>query len=422
MRISFKTLRKIGSTLGIHCIGFSGIEPLSDHYISKLEEWQEKGYAGACSYMLKNASQFGNIKALFPAARSIILFTVYYERGDLTLNAPRGYGRVARYAWGKDYHKVFQKKLRLFVKGAVNEIGTEFQYRIFSDAVPLLERYFALRANFSMEHDEIESSKNGLQESNSNMHFIGKNTMMIHPKFGSFSLIAGIASELEIYQKKSYFPILLKKTAEEQKKTYSCGECTKCIDACPTSAIVNEYTVDARLCISYLTIEKRGMLDVHERTQIGDWLLGCDICQEVCPFNYKHIKYAQPADLIELQPEHGAGRYISLDRLLKMRNDEAFYNYFAGTPFTRLKREGVVRNAAIVAANTLCDELLPLLKECFEQDSSPVIRSHTLWSWCMLAKNCGALPQKSLQSILKKMLHDQSSLVVHEADSLLEEI
>ena len=159
----------------------------------------------------------------------------------------------------------------------------------------------------------------------------------------------------------------------------SCGSCSKCQIGCPTGALVSDYTLDARRCISYLTIDKRGVLEEWEREAIGEWIFGCDICQEVCPFNHTTMKIGRRVALSEFSPEEGAGKELLLSEILSIRSDEEFVQRFGGTPLMRTKREGLLRNAAVVAGNTRSVATVVALKEACN-DKSEVVREHAEWA------------------------------------------
>lgn len=319
-------VQSVASELGLKISAISSFLP-SARNIESLANWQKNSYFGEMQFM--NREVLRTPENLWPQFKSIITFSVYYSRKK-RLPLPKGFGKVARYAWGRDYHKVLRKKLEKFTERLVLQSGINFNYRIFTDSVPLLERAVANQAG------------NG---------FIGKNTMLIRPKAGSFNFIAEILTDVEIGENKI------------NVISTSCGECRRCQDLCPTSAFVSEYVLDARKCISYLTIEKRGVLSASESDSISDWLFGCDVCQDVCPFNHKSLKSEEEADLNEFDESLGAGQMLNLSEVLEIDTDVGFLDRFAGTPIMRTKRQGLIRNALIVAANTDCLELIPLIEE-----------------------------------------------------------
>ena len=275
-----------------------------------LEEWNQKGYAGTMSYMEEFDLRLERFRSNFPTAKSVIVLTVsYYQPDSPQTPTAEPAGRVARYARGKDYHKVLAKKLKLLSEKIRKHAG-DGTFRYFVDTGPLLERKLARAAGLG---------------------FIGKNTTLITPA-GSYFFLAELVTDLELeYDAGRVFE--------------GCGQCTLCIDACPTEAIPEPYTVDARRCISYLTIEHRGAIDETLKAKIGDWLFGCDVCIDVCPFN------GHPVETPWEELKHfGTGETVPLEPVLTL-SEEAFRERFRGTPLLRPKREGLKRNAAIVLKN-----------------------------------------------------------------------
>jgi len=205
------------------------------------------------------------------------------------------------------------------------------------------------------------------------MSFIGKNTMAIIPGEGSFFFIGEVVWDLEVVG-----------APPSGDMKGRCGACSRCLSGCPTNAFVSERTLDAGRCISYLTIEKRGVLTYQERAWLGEWVFGCDVCQDVCPFNVVPLRKKSGAALSELSGNAGIGQSLSLRTVISMRTDEEFRAFFKGTAIVRAKREGLVRNAAVVAANTGSADLLDALLESAERDPSGVVRRHALWAAAVL--------------------------------------
>lgn len=341
----------------------------------RFDAWRELGFSGDLSYLNKRSGceltdprkilfqgggdsmspAFGDIGA---GPISILMFCIYYSRAQQPSLSP-GFGRVARYAWGRDYHKVLGKRVKSFAR-ALEESCPGLKCRGFTDAIPIMERAFGRVAKLG---------------------FIGKNTLLIQPGEGSFSLLAGVAISAAV------------EPFSTQTKLSNCGSCSRCLSNCPTGALIKPYSLDARRCISYLTIEKRGYLTEEESSMVGEWVFGCDICQEVCPFNERALKhragYTQSIDMQpstklpnfspswrEFEQDAGVGPLLNLGEILMLRNDEQFVHRFQGTPLMRAKREGLLRNAACVAANTHAVVIRDPLEEAALMDSSPVVREH----------------------------------------------
>jgi epoxyqueuosine reductase len=335
-------LRSRLETAGFQLISLASKESVENSIrgdLPHLRSWQEQGYAGSMAFMLRDESLFSLLENYLPAVRSVALVAVPYYADAVEkrfAQLPRTYGRVARYAAGRDYHRVLKKRLGKALA------GFQGNFRIFSDAVPLLERAMARSSGDS---------------------FIGRNSLLIRRGLGSYFFLAEVLLDVELGT--------LQHVQRSESPGALCGRCVRCARLCPTKAIVADGVIDARRCISYLTIEREGMLDPWEQEAIGEWVLGCDVCQEVCPFNSRESR----ALFDELLPAAGAGVFMELPGLLDIRSDAEFAELYAGTPLMRPGRTQLLRNAACVLANRGATEALPRLKELGEEDSDPVIRS-----------------------------------------------
>lgn len=318
---------------------------------SEISRWLDLGYAGEMGYLGRTLEILDSPNLLLPEAGSVISVVVHYDRTPRP-ELKRGYGRVARYAWGRDYHDVLPRRLRLFAEELARRSAAELKFRCFSDAVPLPERGAARR---------------------SGLGFIGKNTLCIQPRLGSFSFLGEIVCNATVSD--SALPVI------DQN---SCKSCSRCIDSCPTGAIVAPFQIDARRCISYLTIEKRSALSPAERSAIGEWVFGCDVCQDVCPFNHQALSAALPAEDPEFAAAAGSGAQLALEELLAIRSNREFSRRFSGSAIRRATRAGLLRNAAIVAANTAAVAVVPALLRAVESDRSALVRRHALWALSIL--------------------------------------
>src|SRR6185436_8074323 len=215
--------------------------------------WCESGFAAGMEYMTRRPELHAYPERLVPYARSLITLTVNYYAEAQPFNHENLYGRVARYAWGLDYHDVVKPRLLALVARMERLASRKLHARCFVDAVPLLERAVAARAGLG---------------------FFGKNTNLLQPKSGSWFFLSEILVDLEL-------------AADHRESKVSCGSCHRCIDACPTDAFAAPYKLDSRRCISYLTIELRGPVPDDLRPKMDDWIFGCDVCQDVCPCNRK---------------------------------------------------------------------------------------------------------------------------------------
>ncbi len=290
---------------------------------------------------------------------------------------PLGFGRVARYAWGKDYHLVLREKLQA-LGASLETLG--IKSRGVTDSIPLLERPLA--------------AKSGLG-------FIGKNSLFIIPKTGSLTLLGELLLDCNIVNTPKAPP------------SSGCGSCNKCKTSCPTQAIASDYVVDARRCISYLTIEKKGIFTIEERGMVGEWIFGCDECQEICPFNYTPIKIGGRPDVASFGSDYGVGSLVGLGELFMIREEEDFRRRFRHTPLSRPKREGLIRNGLCVAVNTGAHDLIPMVEECLS-DPAPVIRATALWAISEFQKHGAGISRTYIRA-LDKLSIDKDPLVRAEA-------
>jgi epoxyqueuosine reductase len=358
---------------GLTLVGIASVDPLSDER-ERLARWQRSGFAGEMEFMNRSADIFTSPSHFLPSAQSVAVFTVKYDHRQV--EAPViGFGRVARYAWGRDYHKVLKRRLARLLLRVERECGSPIESRSFSDSVPLLERALARRAGGG---------------------FIGKNTMFITPGIGSFFFLSEILWNVSVVDIPT--PAPLPKT--------TCGSCTRCLTSCPTGAFVDAFTLDAARCIAYLTIEKRTALTIEERIGVGHWVFGCDVCQEVCPYNFVSLKRGGRAQLQELEEGAGVGPYLDLAGVIALRSDNQFVARFGGTALMRTKREGLVRNAAIVAANTCAVSVLHDLIDAALHDRSALVRQHAIWAAHRLALLDGEIALKRVTSACDQLRND----------------
>lgn len=286
----------------------------------RLDEFLQAGFHGEMKY-LENSDLRSDPQKLLPAAKSIIVIAVNYYREKP--DTPADQGRIARYAHGRDYHKVFQKLLKDFAK-YINQIAPGTITKACVDSAPLLERSFAQKAGIG---------------------FPGRNGLIITENKGSFILLGELLTSLQL----NY----------DQAAQGTCGNCTRCIDACPTSALLGDGKMDARKCISYLTIESKQPIPADLAPKMDNLIYGCDICQEVCPYNKQ---FARPLTLEAFQKVTIAGDAIPLTEILALNSDDAFLARFAGSPVMRTKRSGLIRNALNAAINKQQTHLLPQIK------------------------------------------------------------
>jgi epoxyqueuosine reductase len=305
-----------------------------------LLDWIRQGRHGEMGWIAEERAQRAcRPDELLPGARSLIAVAAPYGRGAEP-GPPSQHGRVARYARGVDYHELMKGRLRVLAEALRQQGGGEGRYRIFVDDGPLLDREVALRAGLG---------------------FIGKNTCLIAPGAGSYLLLGTLLTDLPL--------------VPDQAPTRDCGSCRLCLDACPTGALDAPYQLDARRCISYLTIELRGPIPLDLRPAIGARVFGCDICQEVCPYNHGRGPLPWP----ELEPRAAVGTDLDLVKLIGL-DDEAFRQRFRGTSLRRTKRRGLLRNAAVALANAGNPDTVPALARALAEEPEPLVRAHAAWA------------------------------------------
>jgi epoxyqueuosine reductase len=335
-----RLLEELAREKGFDLVGVARAEPLVRGG-ERLREWQEAGMSADMGFMQRPPERLSDPRTLQKSARSVVSLGVSYYPGDHPENTGAG-GRVARYAWGRDYHEVIKGRLFELRSELEERLGVKIKARGFTDAVPLIERSAAQHAGLG---------------------FFGRNACLISQEAGSYFFIADLILDLDL-------PM-------DEPGHGTCGRCTRCMSACPTGAIKAPGVVDARLCISYLTIENAGEIPRELREKVGDWAFGCDICQEVCPYNKTKAARSQWPEFSE---ESGAGPYLDIAETLTIRSEEEFERRFSGTPLTRPGRAGMLRNCCVSAGNQGGAHYVPALAECLHEDSAPLVRGHAAWA------------------------------------------
>ena len=285
--------------------------PLSHHLFNRLAEWLQRGYHGTMAWMTRDPARRSNPQLVLPGCRSMISVGMNYYT-DNRANEQSGMGRIARYAWGKDYHLVMSQRLAQLEK-KIATLAPGITTKAYADTGPIMEKAWAQQAGLG---------------------WIGKHSNLVSAENGSWLLLGEILTTLDL--------------EPDEPATDLCGSCTLCIQACPTGAIVEPYVVDARLCISYLTIELRGGREVISdelATQMGNRIFGCDDCLDVCPFNLRADATSEPAfnpTPLTLAP--------SLQTLSQI-SQESFSATFKESPLKRAKLSGLLRNVGIAQKN-----------------------------------------------------------------------
>jgi len=287
--------------LGFDLIGFAKAERL-DKETDRLNEWLQMGYHSGMEYMNRNLEKRRDVKLILPDARSVISLALNYYTEHKHKNE-KDLGKISRYAWGKDYHLIIWEKLEL-LEEYLKEIDPNFNCISYVDTGPVMDKAWAVRAGIG---------------------WLGKHTNVINRELGSWFFIATVISNQEF----DYSEII----------PDHCGTCRACIDACPTNAIVQEYVVDSNKCISYLTIENKGEIDKEFKNKFDNWLFGCDICQDVCPWNNKFSTLTREK---EFEPVYGTE--FKLTEVINFTEQE-FINRFETSPIKRAKISGLKRNS-----------------------------------------------------------------------------
>jgi epoxyqueuosine reductase len=331
-------IKQEGQRLGFELVGISPVQ-IPPHEES-FAQWLRSKFHGKLDYMERTEILRRDPRQLVPWAISVISVGMNYHRTGLPRSTPpeRGHGWISRYAWGDDYHDVMRKKLESLLDFVRSISSDAVEGRVFVDSGPILERDLAGVAGIG---------------------WIGKNTQLISPKRGSWFFLGELFTNV---------PLDYDRAIRNR-----CGQCELCLKACPTSAFVGPYVLDARRCISYLTIELKGFIPRHLRPLIGNHIFGCDICQEICPYNVK----AGSTDEASYAPRHGL--YApELIPLLALDQDE-FRRRFRGSPILRAKRRGFLRNVAVAIGNNAGPEAVPALSQALH-DEEALVRGHVAWA------------------------------------------
>ena len=323
-------------------LGFelAGISPAqAPPHEESFADWLRRGFAGEMDYLQRSEERRRNPQTLMPWAVSVVSVGLNYLTPFIRpagSHEPKGW--ISRYAWGDDYHEVIKSKLERLLELVRNGHNGRVEGRVFVDSGPVLERGLAGVAGIG---------------------WIGKNTHLISPERGSWFFLGELFLSLPL--------------AYDQAIRERCGKCDLCLKACPTGAFVGPYVLDARRCISYLTIELKGSIPHHLRPLIGNHIFGCDICQEICPYNVK----ALPTKEAAFAPREGL--YApDLIPLLSLTAEE-FRRRFHNSPIRRAKRRGLLRNVAVALGNLKSREAVPSLVRALD-DEEPLVRGHAAWA------------------------------------------
>lgn len=370
--------------LGFELVGITTPDP--PPHFDKFINWLDAGKQGEMGYLATDRSRQrrADPRQILPDCRSIVVLGVRYPAPQtIRVGALSGEpdeeetsftGRVASYAWGADYHDVLPERLKALVAFIETQVGHPVSNRWYTDTGPILERDLAQRAGLG---------------------WIGKNTCLIHPQKGSYFLLAEILLGIDLVQDSPFLPD-------------RCGTCTRCLEACPTSCILPDRTLDARRCISYLTIELKSAIPVELRSQIGNWVFGCDICQQVCPWN---LRFAGQQGDPAFAPRAGLPQPELIQELSLSPQD--FNRKFKGSPVKRAKRRGYLRNVAVVLGNRAAGsgdaDVTAALESVLRLEPEALVRGHAAWA---LGQVGGEAARQALEQ----------AVTIEEDESVLAEI
>jgi epoxyqueuosine reductase len=338
-----EAIRARALALGFDLVGFAPVwTPAHALFFRK---WLEQGYAGEMAYLVRTADARCDPQQVLPGAKSAVVVGLNYAPAVSPVTDDPTRGVFARYALGDDYHEVMNHKLQRLLE-CIREQYPDCHARVYVDAGPVLERDLAWRAGLG---------------------WFGKNTMLIHTHRGSYFLLGEILLDIELEY--------------DHPALGGCGKCNRCIEACPTGAIVAPYVLDARRCISYLTIELRSSIPEDLRSKMGNRIFGCDICQEVCPFNQPRPH--APLRSIPTGEPRFAPREVTLAPklvdLLRL-SEEEFRTAFRHSAVKRAKWRGFRRNVAVALGNSKHPDALPVLQQELQREADPMVREHLQWA------------------------------------------
>jgi epoxyqueuosine reductase len=370
-------LKAAAIAIGFDLVGIApAVTPLG---FPRLQQWLKQGLAGEMHYLPRREAAYEHPQHVLDGVRSVVMVAVGYKGTDSHKQSasaavsPSGFpARIAQYARGpKDYHDVLRERLRRLAN-VLQERVPGCRTRCVVDTAPLLERDFAQLAGLG---------------------WFGKNTMLIHKRAGSLLLLGAVLTDVAL-------------EPDEPHHTSHCGTCTRCLDVCPTDAFPEPYVLDARKCISYLTIELKSSIPKELRTGVGDWLFGCDLCQDVCPWNRKASVSTDPA----FQPRDDLAPADALAMLTLSAGE--FRQRFRGTPLDRPDYDGMRRNAAIVLGNRGDKRAVPGLIATLS-DASPVVRGAAAWALGQLGGG------DAVNALRERLRIEDNPAVIDELDAAL---
>jgi epoxyqueuosine reductase len=339
-------------------VGFDlvGVAPVQESpELAFFERWLDAGYAGEMHYLQRSRERRRHLQQVLPGAQSVVVCGLNYDTDSpySTAVTDPHRGWIARYAWGTDYHQVMQDKLARLQAFVATLAPPTVASKLYVDTGPVVERVYAKYAGLG---------------------WFGKNTCLLNTRFGSWLLLGELLLTIPLEY--------------DRPGLDHCGTCTRCLEACPTQAILEPYVLDAQRCIAYLTIELKGTIPEEFRAQTGHHIFGCDICQDVCPWNRKRHYTTNP----DLQP-HPTQVHPRLADLAHMTREE-FKQHFRGTAIERTRRRGLLRNVCVAMGNSGNTAFIPLLESLLD-DEEALVREHAAWALARL-RDCPPAPRPLL--------------------------
>jgi epoxyqueuosine reductase len=366
-----KSIKEKGLEIGFDLVGISPVDSFPENQFYK--EWLARGFAGEMRYMERDPEKREDIRKVFPEAKSVISCGMNYNTDyPYSINqADTNKGWISRYAWGDDYHEVIKERLLLLEEHVREIVPKDIKSRVYADTGPVLERVYGKYSGIG---------------------WYGKNTCLINQDIGSWIFLGELITDLGL----DY----------DSPVPDRCGTCTMCIDACPTHALREPYILDSNLCISYLTIEFRGKIPSDLREKLDNNIFGCDICQDVCPWNRR----AKVSEYESFQPRNSS---YSPDLVyLSQLSVEEFRKVFRNSPVKRAKRKGFIRNVMVAMGNSGHKAFIPYIKEALKDDEA-LIRAHAAWALWKLEGN------ESCDTLSKHFNVETDNSVREEIESIL---
>ncbi len=359
-------IKELARCAGFHQIGVTSLKSLGPGE-QAVRDWTAEGKHGGMKYLEEFDQRKQNFFKDFPDAASVLVLGVNYYSLEKNQAPSKLSGKVARYAWGRDYHQVIAEKHKKLISEIAKITGRDFRAKSCVDIQPLPEKFAARQAGFG---------------------FIGKNTLMLSKEFGPWMFLSEIVMNLDL--------------PEDTPSKGDCGTCSSCQTSCPTGALDQDYKIDARLCIAYLTIEHKGVIPRELRPKMKDWIFGCDDCITVCPFTSK----SKTTDWTELPAASGFGPEIKMEEILAIKSNREYEEKFKNSPVSRASRKQLLRNACVVLGNSGDLRAVPWIEKLL-RDTSWLVRAHAAWA-------LGRLGGENAAGILEECLRREEEPAVRE--------